>query len=105
MAPSANIGGHCSIFESANLGMAAVVHQRVKIGAGCMVGMNSTVTKDAKPFQLWYGSPARNHGLNTRLLRKMLFTDKDIRDLQYFYKKNKKMPSFVVEYINQMKDS
>lgn len=105
MAPSTNIAGHCSIFELANLGMATVVHQRAKIGAGCMIGMNSTVTKDTNPFEIWYGSPARNHGLNTRLLSKMLFTDQDIKDLQYFYKKNKKMPSFVVEYIEQMKDS
>jgi UDP-N-acetylglucosamine acyltransferase len=105
MAPSTNIAGHCFIFELANLGMATVVHQRAKIGAGCMIGMNSTVTKDTKPFELWYGSPARNHGLNTRLLSKMLFSDQDIKDLQYFYKKNKKMPSFVVEYIEQMKDS
>jgi UDP-N-acetylglucosamine acyltransferase len=104
MAPSVVIAGHCSIFDRANLGMAVVVHQRKKIGSGAMVGMNSTVTKDIRPYELCYGSPAKVHGLNTRLMKNLNITDNEIKILSKFYKKGKNIPDFVVDYIDEMKE-
>lgn len=104
MAPSVVIAGHCSIFDRANLGMGVIVHQRRKIGAGSMVGMNSTVTKDIRPYELCYGSPAKSHGLNIKLLKDLEFEDTEIKMLSKFYKNGKNIPHFVVDYIEQMKD-
>ncbi len=58
------LAGHCHIWTGANLGMNSVVHQRLHVGPGAMVGMQSAVTKDVGPFALAYGVPARTTGLN-----------------------------------------
>ena len=85
LAPSVMIGGHCYIGQKANIGMAAVVHQKIKIGIGAMIGMNSTVVKNIMPYQLWKGTPARNSGLNTKLLEDLKFSKKDIESLHKYY--------------------
>lgn len=65
LANSVHLGGHTWVGEGANLGLAVVVHQRTAVGAGAMIGMNSTVTKDIPPFALAIGSPARIRKANT----------------------------------------
>ena len=64
MAASVLVGGHGRIGAGANLGMGAVVHQRLIGGPGAMVGMGSVVTRPVPPFALAYGSPARVVGVN-----------------------------------------
>jgi UDP-N-acetylglucosamine acyltransferase len=66
MAPLVILGGHVTIGSGANLGIASSVHQTVVIGAFAMVGMNSSVTKDVKPFSLVVNTGSRTvqTGLN-----------------------------------------
>lgn len=105
LSPSSMIGGHCFIFEKANIGMAAVVHQKLKIGAGAMIGMNSTVTKNINPYQMWYGTPAKNSGLNLKLLLDENISTCDINELENYYQGNRKIPNFIVKYIKQMEEN
>jgi UDP-N-acetylglucosamine acyltransferase len=44
------IGGHCEVFEYANLGLNSTIHQNIKIGAYAMIGMNTEIKKDVLPF-------------------------------------------------------
>ena len=61
LSPSVNIGGHACIGFDANLGMGVSVHQFCNIPKGCMIGMNSTVTKKSvlEPNNVYIGSPVR----------------------------------------------
>ena len=62
------IGGHCVIDSLCNFGLGAVVHQRLNIPGGVMIGMNTTITKrtELKPGMKYVGSPARCIGKNVR---------------------------------------
>ena len=64
IAPTSVLAGHVCVGKNATLGIGVVVHQFVKIGGLSMIGMNSTVVKDVKPFSLFVGSPARFVSLN-----------------------------------------
>nr|WP_202507921.1 UDP-N-acetylglucosamine acyltransferase [Amycolatopsis rubida] len=57
-------GGHCHIWDGANLGMGTVLHQRVVIGPGAMVGMSSAVRREVGAFTIAVGNPARVTGVN-----------------------------------------
>ena len=46
--PSVVIGGDCSIKESTLVGSGALIHQNLKIGSNCLVGMGSVIVKDIK---------------------------------------------------------
>ena len=52
------LGGRARIFDFANVGMGAAVHQRSVIGESAMVGMNTVVKKDIPPFCVVAGVPA-----------------------------------------------
>ena len=41
------------------IGAACIIKQGVKIGRGAVIGANSFVTKDVKPYTVVYGTPAR----------------------------------------------
>lgn len=58
------LGGHCIDHYRANIGLGAVIHQKLAVGALAMVGMNSTVTRDVVPFSKTVGSPATSNGAN-----------------------------------------
>ncbi len=60
------VGGHTIVNEKCNLGLGAVIHQRLTIPEGCMIGMNSTITKTTvlTPWRKLAGSPARDIGKN-----------------------------------------
>lgn len=62
------IGGHTIVREKTNFGLGAVAHQRLDIPAGCMIGMNSTITKKTymAPNCKYIGSPAKYIGFNNR---------------------------------------
>lgn len=58
------LGGHVIVQYKANIGLGAVIHQHLVIGAFSMTGMNSTVTRDVVPFSKTYGNPASTMGVN-----------------------------------------
>lgn len=62
------IGGHTTVGEKTNFGLGAVSHQRLNIPEGCMIGMNSTITKKTimTPNRKFAGSPAKDIGSNIR---------------------------------------
>ncbi len=64
----AKIGGHAGVGENTNIGLNACVHQRIFVPEGCMVGMNSTITKKTilLPNRKYAGSPARDIGPNIK---------------------------------------
>jgi UDP-N-acetylglucosamine acyltransferase len=68
LSPKVAFAGHVTVDDDATVGMGALVHQRRTIGRGAMVGMGAVVTKDIGPFEMWYGNPARQHGMNDRKL-------------------------------------
>ncbi|MDT0278397.1 UDP-N-acetylglucosamine acyltransferase [Blastococcus goldschmidtiae] len=58
------LGGHVEVGAGANLGLAAVLHQRRVVGPGAMVGMSAVVTRDIPPYAKAFGAPARVRGVN-----------------------------------------
>ncbi|HEY0888883.1 MAG TPA: UDP-N-acetylglucosamine acyltransferase [Nocardioides sp.] len=63
--------GHVTVEEGANLGLGVVVHQRLTVPAGSMVGMQSAVTNELPPYAVSMGVPARPARLNTYRLDKL----------------------------------
>jgi len=69
-APGVISAGTCSFGKHSQIGMSAVLHQGLKVGAFVMVGMNATVTRDIPDFALSFGNPSKTVGVNRiRLLR------------------------------------
>ena len=62
----AKVGGHAGTGHNVNIGLNACIHQWIFVPEGCMVGMNSTITKKTplQPFRKYAGSPARDIGPN-----------------------------------------
>lgn len=62
------IGGHSTIEKGTNLGMNAVVHQKVTVPAGCMIGASAFIGKktEMKPNSKYAGVPAKYIGENIR---------------------------------------
>ena len=58
------MGGRCELGAYSNIGLGAVIHQRLHIGERAMVGMQSVITHDIVPYALVAGSPARLFRLN-----------------------------------------
>lgn len=59
------LGGHVEVWTHANIGMGTVIHQKVRIGPGAMLGMGSAVRREVGAFTICVGNPARVTGLNT----------------------------------------
>lgn len=66
----AKIGGWCEIDSYSNIGLNAVVHQRLKIEEFVMVGMGSTVTRNLIAFSKVAGNPCRLLGANKHAANK-----------------------------------
>jgi UDP-N-acetylglucosamine acyltransferase len=58
------LGGHTHVWSWANIGLGTVVHQRLQVGPGAMVGMGSAVRRTVEPFTITVGNPARATGVN-----------------------------------------
>jgi len=52
--------------RGASIGANATVLCGLEIGAGAMVGAGSVVTKSVPAGELWFGNPARKHGMARR---------------------------------------
>jgi len=58
-------GGHTTVADDVTFGQGVVTHPWIVIGEGAMIGLNSSVIKDVKPYQKVAGNPARLLGHNT----------------------------------------
>ena len=81
MANDCQIGGHTAIMHGAYLGLSCVIHQRITIGPGTMVGMGSVVVKDIPPYVTFVSGVATK--LNYRgalLLERSASEQRDLLD-------------------------
>ena len=62
------IGGHSIIENNTNIGLNAVIHQKVTVPEGCMIGASGFVGKKSilKPFHKYAGVPVKELGTNER---------------------------------------
>ncbi|MFQ5353479.1 MAG: acyl-ACP--UDP-N-acetylglucosamine O-acyltransferase [Thermodesulfobacteriota bacterium] len=86
MANSATLAGHVTIEDHAIVGGIVAVHQFVRIGAYCIIGGLSAVSKDVPPYVLAVGNRARLYGLNKVGLRRKGFSGSDIEEIRHAYK-------------------
>lgn len=63
--------GHVTVGTGANLGLGTVVHQRLTVPEGSMIGMQSAVTRQLPPYVVSMGVPARPARLNTYRLDRL----------------------------------
>lgn len=64
----AKVGGHSIIGNTTNIGLNAVIHQKVTVPEGCMIGASGFVGKKSilKPFHKYAGVPVKELGTNER---------------------------------------
>lgn len=64
----AKVGGHSIIRKNTNIGLNAVIHQKVEVPEGCMIGASGFVGKKSilKPFTKYAGVPVKELGSNAR---------------------------------------
>lgn len=86
MSSTAQLAGHVTIEDHANIGGMTGVHQFVRIGAYAMVGGISKITRDVPPYFLVEGNPAQAYGLNSIGLRRAEFAPATIAELKECYK-------------------
>ena len=86
MANAANLAGHIHVEDYAIIGGLTGVHQFTRIGAHCIIGGASAVTKDIPPFVMASGNFAKLYGLNMIGLKRRGFTDETIQALREAYR-------------------
>lgn len=64
----AKVGGHSIIGANTNIGLNAVIHQKVEVPEGCMIGASGFVGKKSvlKPNTKYAGVPVKEIGSNAR---------------------------------------
>jgi len=86
------VGGFSHLMKGCNIGLGVAIHQRVVIGAYCMIGMNSCVTRKSEiiPGRKYVGNPARDIGPNNYSIEKFSILDSDLQLLinDFFKKKS-----------------
>lgn len=82
IAPSSGLGGHVQVADRAFISGGVMVHQFTRIGRLAMIGGNTKLTRDAPPFCITDGVPARVRGLNLVGLRRAGFPTGDLRGLK-----------------------
>jgi len=86
MANAANLAGHIHVEDYAIIGGLSGVHQFTRIGAHCIIGGASAVTKDVPPFVTASGNFAKLFGLNLVGLKRRGFSDEAIQALKEAYR-------------------
>ena len=78
------VGGHSLIFDGANLGLGAILHQYSKIGHFAMLGMGCIVTKSSviEPFRVYVGNPARYLKVNSVGLKRAHLTEEQKKSFE-----------------------
>lgn len=64
LANSVHLGGHVHVGNGVFAGGVTAFHQFVRVGERAMIGAFSCMTKDAAPYALIQGNPARLSGIN-----------------------------------------
>ncbi|MBI4949717.1 MAG: acyl-ACP--UDP-N-acetylglucosamine O-acyltransferase [Deltaproteobacteria bacterium] len=85
MANSATLGGHVTIDNNAIVGGLVAIHQHVRIGAYCIIGGASAVSKDVPPYVKAVGNRARLFGLNSVGLRRQGLTKEELEEIKLSY--------------------
>lgn len=86
MANAANLAGHIHVEDYAIIGGLTGIHQFTRIGAHCIIGGASAVTKDIPPFVMASGNFARLYGLNMIGLKRRGFKEETIQALKQAYR-------------------
>ncbi len=81
-----NLAGHVTIEDFAIVGGMTPIHQFVQVGAHCMVGGASRISKDVLPYTRVGGSPLVISGLNTVGLQRRGFSKEATQCLKQAYK-------------------
>jgi UDP-N-acetylglucosamine acyltransferase len=86
MANAANLAGHIYVEDYAIIGGMTGIHQFTRIGAHCIIGGCSAVTKDVPPFLMASGNFAKLFGLNIIGLQRRGFSEEAIGALKEAYR-------------------
>jgi len=86
MANAANLAGHIHVEDFAIIGGLTGIHQFTRIGAHCIIGGASAVTKDIPPFVMASGNFAKLYGLNMIGLKRRGFPDETIGAIKEAYR-------------------
>jgi UDP-N-acetylglucosamine acyltransferase len=81
------IGGHVEIGDRAVLGGGCSVHQFARVGPFVMLGANTFLRKDALPYSMVSGEPARHYRLNSIGLRRNGIDGERYRALEQTFRK------------------
>lgn len=87
MANGSNLAGHVLVEDYAIIGGLTGVHQFTRLGAHCMIGGASAVSKDVPPFVTVSGNRARLYGLNLIGMKRRGFPEETIKALKIAYRK------------------
>lgn len=82
IANAVQLAGHVLIEDHAAIGGAAAVHHFVSIGQYAYIGGMTRVVADTPPFMVVEGNPARVRKVNTILLQRHQFDEKQIERLK-----------------------
>lgn len=85
MVNAANLAGHIHVEDYAIIGGLTGVHQFTRIGAHCMIGGASAVTRDVAPYLIAAGNHATTHGLNVVGLKRRGFDEETINAIKRAY--------------------
>jgi UDP-N-acetylglucosamine acyltransferase len=85
MVNAANLAGHIHVEDYAIIGGLTGVHQFTRIGAHCMIGGASAVTRDVAPYLIAAGNHATTHGLNVVGLKRRGFEEETINAIKRAY--------------------
>lgn len=80
------IGGYVEIDDYVTIGGLSGIHQFCRIGKHAMLGAKSYLNKDLPPYLLAWGNRAKVYGLNTRGLRRNLYSWQEIEDIKHAYR-------------------
>jgi UDP-N-acetylglucosamine acyltransferase len=97
------IGGYVRIDDYVTIGGLCGVHQCSRIGKYAMLGAASYLNKDLPPFLLARGNRARVYGLNTRGLRRNLYSWHEIEEIKRVYRNISNSPFTIHECIKNLK--
>ena len=86
IAPASALGGFVEVEERAFISGGVMVHQFCHVGRNAMLGGNAKIIKDALPFVITDGTPARARGLNVVGLRRSGFSPGEIRDIKFAFR-------------------
>ena len=86
MVNAAALAGHVHVEDHAIIGGLTGIHQFCHIGAHCMIGGASAVSKDVPPYTIAQGNHAKLFGLNLIGLKRRNFSENNIKAITEAYR-------------------